>query len=158
MLRATLLALAVVGTSSLSAFANGLTAEQVVERAEVSLDAGGNEIRTYTLAEDVAPGDEVRYTLTYENLGDTAAEDVSLVMPVPSEVTYIEATATGAGNEPLFSADGGNTFAPRTALMSVASDQQRLATSEEITHIKWAFAEPIAPASNGTISFSAVLK
>ena len=44
MLRATLLALAFVGTSSLSALANGLTAEQVVERVTVAVDANGNEV------------------------------------------------------------------------------------------------------------------
>jgi uncharacterized repeat protein (TIGR01451 family) len=153
MLRATLLALAVVGTSSLSAFANGLSAEQVVERATITIDANGNEVRTYALAEEAAPGDEVRYSLTYSNNGDTAAEAVSLVMPVPSEVTYIETSAAAAGKSLSFSIDGGKTFAPRADLRS----GDRAATSDEITHIKWAFVEPIAPAATGSVSFSAVL-
>lgn len=158
MLRATLLALAVVGTSSLSAFANGLTAEQMVERATISIDANGNEVRTYARAEEAAPGDEVRYSLTYANLGDTAAESVNLVMPVPGEVTYIETSAVAGTNQLSFSADGGETFAPRAALMTRAGDQLRPATSDEITHIKWAFTQPIAPAATGSVSFSAVLK
>lgn len=158
MLRATLLALAVVGTSSLSAFANGLTAKQVVERATISIDANGNEVRTYAIAEEAAPGDEVRYSLTYINLGDTEAEAVNLVMPVPREVTYIETSAVAGGNALSFSADGGKTFAARGALMTGAGDQQRPARSDDITHIKWAFAEPVAPAATGAVSFSAVLK
>ncbi|MEC7289888.1 MAG: hypothetical protein VXW22_07360 [Pseudomonadota bacterium] len=157
MLRATLAALTIVGMTSLPTFAEGLIAEQVVERAVVTIDANGNESRTYETAEDVAPGDEVRYTLTYQNTGDAAAETVNLVMPVPSEVTYIEASATGNDNEISFSADG-LTFAPRTALTIGDGDQERLVTADEITHIKWAFADPIAPETAGTISFSAVLK
>jgi len=158
MLRATLLTLAVVGASSLSAFANGLTAEQVVERATVTVDANGNEVRTYALAEEVSPGDEVRYSLAYANTGDAAAEAVSLVMPVPGEVTYIETSATRGAGALSFSADGGQTFAARGAVKSADGDQERVATSDEITHIKWAFSEPIAPAATGTVSFSAVLK
>lgn len=158
MLRATLLALAFVGTSSLSAMASGLTAEQVVERLTVSVDANGNEVRTYALAEEVAPGDEVRYSLAYTNTGDAAADAVNLVMPVPSAVTYIESSATGRADEVMFSADGGKTFATRAALKISDGDQIRFATSADITHIKWAFSNAIAPAATGTVSFSAVLK
>jgi len=158
MLRATLFALALAGTSSLPALANGLTAEQMVERATVTVDATGQEIRTYAVAEEVAPGDEVRYSLAYANASATAAEDVSLVMPVPAEVTYIEASATGNPDDILYSADGGQSFAKRTTLTLGEGAQERLATADEITHIKWAFSDPIAPSSAGTISFSAVLK
>lgn len=158
MLRATLLALAVAGAGSLSAFANGLTADQVVERVTVTVDANGNEVRTYTIAEEVAPGDEVRYSLAYTNTGAEAAEAVSLVMPVPGAVTYIETSATGRADDLTFSADGGKTFAARSALMAYEGDVERFATSADITHIKWAFSDPIAPAVSGTVSFSAVLK
>jgi len=158
MLRATLFALAAVSAVSMPAFANGLTAEQVVERATVTIDANGNEVRTYTLADEVAPGDEVRYSLAYSNTGQAAADAVNLVMPVPGEVAYIEASATGDPDNLSFSADGGATFAARTSLMLGQGDQARLAAADEITHIKWAFTDPIAPSSVGTVSFSAVLK
>ena len=158
MLRATLLALAVAGASSLSAFADGLTAEQVVERVTVTVDANGNEVRSYQLADEVAPGDEVRYSLAYKNSGEAAADAVSLVMPVPSAVTYIETSASGRADELTFSSDGGQTFATRAALTTADGDQERFATSADITHIKWAFSNPIAPATSGTVSFSAILK
>ena len=158
MLRATLLTLAVVGAGTLSAFANGLSAEQVVERVTVSVDANGNEIRTYAIAEEVSPGDEVRYSLAYTNSGNEAADAVSLVMPVPGAVTYIETSATGPADALTFSADGGKSFAARTALKVLDGDQERFATSADITHIKWAFSDPIAPAASGMVSFRAVLK
>ena len=79
-------------------------------------------------------------------------------MPVPGEVSYIEASATGQSDEITFSVDGGQTYASRTTLTVGSGDQERLATADEITHIKWNFADPIAPSGIGTISFSAVLK
>lgn len=157
MLRATVLALSLISAFSAPAFANGLVAEQVVERALVSVDANGQSVKTYEIATEVAPGDEVRYRLAYQNAGDTAADAVSLVMPVPSEVTYLEASASGADSEITYSADGGVSFVAREALMVDEGSTARLATASEITHIRWAFAEPIVAASSGSVSFSAVL-
>ena len=157
MLRAALFALALTSAYSAPAFANGLQAEQVVERATVSVDANGQETRTYALATEVAPGDEVRYSLAYENTGDTPAEAVNLVMPIPAEVTYIEASASTDQGEVTYSADGGESYAARAALMVGAGDAARPAAADEITHIKWAFAEPIAAMASGQVSFSAVL-
>ena len=57
-----------------------------------------------------------------------------------------------------FSADNGQTYTSRETLMIGTGDYARLAVSEEITHIKWAISDPIAPADTGAISFEAVLK
>ena len=158
MLRATLLALAAASAVTMPAFANGLSAKQVVERATVSVDVDGNEVRSYALAEEVAPGDEVRYSLSYANTGDEPAEAVSLVMPVPGEVTYIESSVRGAANTVSFSADGGKSFSGRATVATGEGDEARPASADDITHIKWVFSEPVAPSSVGTVSFSAVLK
>ena len=157
MLRATAIALAMFGVLTVPAHANGLKAEQIVEVATITLDAEGNEIRTYTDAEEVAPGDEVRYSLSYVNEGALAAEAVSLVMPVPAEVTYIEASAGGTPSTITYSADDGASFAARDSLVVTSEAGARLATAEEITHIKWVFSDPIPAASDGAISFRAVL-
>lgn len=158
MLRATAMALTLFGALATPAFANGLKAEQVVEVATVSVDASGNEVRTYALAEEVAPGDEVRYSLSYANEGAQPAEAVSLVMPVPEAVTYIETSAGGTPSTITYSVDGGANFTDRDSLVVAGEDGARLAVADEITHIKWAFAEPIPAASTGKISFRAVLK
>ena len=155
MLRATAFALTLISAFSASAHATGLKAIQIVEVATVSVDADGNEMTTYSQASEVEPGERVRYSLSYANEGDAAAENVSLVMPVPSEVTYIEGSADGAVE---FSADNGQTYTSRETLMIGTGDYARLAVSEEITHIKWAISDPIAPADTGAISFEAVLK
>ena len=100
----------------------------------------------------------MRYSLAYTNRGNEAADAVSLVMPVPGAVTYIETSATGPADALTFSADGGKSFAARTALKVLDGDQERFATSADITHIKWAFSDPIAPSASGIVSFHAVLK
>ncbi|MEP1145208.1 MAG: hypothetical protein ABJH52_15920 [Henriciella sp.] len=158
MLRSTVLALTLVGAFSASAHATGLKATQSVDVATVVVEADGSESTTFSPATDVEPGEQVRYSLTYANEGAAPAENVTLVMPVPGEVTYIEASAAGSADAVLYSADAGENFASRDALTIGAGEETRIASAEEITHIKWVFAEPISPSATGTISYNAVLK
>jgi uncharacterized repeat protein (TIGR01451 family) len=155
MLRATALALTLVGVLTAPAQATGLKATQTVEVASVAIAADGSEVLSYAPAIEVEPGEQVRYTLTYVNDGSQPAENVSLVMPVPQEV---KASVSGASSAVLFSADAGQSFAARDAVFVGEGERARLATAAEITHIKWDFAEPIEPAGIGTISYEAVLK
>ncbi|MEO0451042.1 MAG: hypothetical protein AAFZ74_12085 [Pseudomonadota bacterium] len=158
MLRATLLALTLVGAFSAAAHATGLKATQSVEVATVTMAADGTETVTYSPATEVEPGEQVRYTLTYTNEGASPAEDVSLVMPVPAEVTYLEGSIAGPFSTVTYSADNGETFMAREALIVAADDAARPAAAEDITHIKWAFGEDIPAEQSGQISFSAILK
>ena len=158
MLRATLLALTMVGAFSAAAHATGLKATQSVEVATVAVAADGTETITYSPATEVEPGERVRYTLTYTNEGTSPAEDVSLVMPVPTEVTYLEGSIDGPVSTVTYSADNGESFMAREALRVVTEDTSRLAVPEDITHIKWAFNDEISAYETGTISYSAILK
>ncbi|MDG1827528.1 MAG: hypothetical protein P8H62_14815 [Henriciella sp.] len=63
MLRGSLFALSLLTAFIAPAYATGLQAEQIVEVATVSVDENGQEQVTYMLAEEVAPGDQVRYTI-----------------------------------------------------------------------------------------------
>jgi len=158
MLRATAFALAMLGVFTASAHAAGLKANQIVEVATLTIDERGNDAVIFAPATEVEPGQQVRYSLTYANEGPDAAENVSLVMPIPSEVTYLEASVSGAPGNVTFSADDGQTYAKRDALLIAEGDDARIANASEITHIKWAFVTPIAPADTGAISYMAVLK
>ena len=158
MLRATAFALAMLGVFSAPAHAAGLKAIQSVELATISVDAEGAERLTFSPATDVEPGEQVRYRLVYQNDGAEAADQVSLVMPVPAEVTYLEGSVDGDAGVVTYSIDDGNTFAPRAAVLVTDGGLERVASAEEITHIKWQFERPIAPTESGSISFMAVLK
>lgn len=157
MLRTIASAVSVFGVLAAPAFATGLKAEQIVEVATVSLDDSGQEVRVFAPANEVAPGDEVRYRLAYVNEGTEAAEGVSLVMPVPSAVTYIEASADGTPSTVTYSVDGGLSFSARENLVMVSDEGARLAAADEITHIQWTFEDAIPAASAGAVSFRAVL-
>lgn len=158
MLRALAFALTVFGALSATAQASGLQASQTVELATVTVAPDGQETLTYRPATDVEPGEQVRYTLSFANEAPEAAENVALVMPVPSEVSYIEGSAQGPEGALLFSADAGQTFATRDALQVSDGDAMRVATATEITHIKWQISAPVAPTETGAVRFSAVLK
>ena len=99
MLRATAFALAMLGVFTAPANATGLNATQTVEVATVTTDTNGEEAMVFAPATDVEPGQQVRYRLAYTNAGSDAADNVSLVMPVPSEVTYLEASVSGIQGE-----------------------------------------------------------
>lgn len=158
MLRATAFALAMLGVFSVPAHAAGLKATQSVELATVSVTADGEERITFAPATDVEPGEQVRYRLVYDNDGTEAADQVSLVMPIPAEVTYLEGSVDGTAGLVTFSSDNGETYAPRDAVLVADGTVERVASAAEITHIKWQFEQPIAPAESGAISFMAVLK
>ena len=158
MLRATAFALAMLGVFTVPAHATGLKATQKVEVATVTIDANGEDALTFAPATDVEPGQQLRYSLTYTNEGPEPADSVSLVMPIPSEVTYLEGSAEGSAGTVTFSADNGQTYAMRDALMIGEAENSRIANASEITHVKWAFGAPIAPADSDAISYMAVLK
>lgn len=158
MLRAAMFALALAGVGIAPAQAASLKAIQTVEVATVSVDATGAESITFAPATDVEPGEQVRYSLAFTNDGETPAENVSLVMPVPTEVTLLEGSIAGAPSLVTFSADNGETFSARDATLVSSGETTRVATAEEITHIQWSFSEPVEAGASGMISFMAVLK
>lgn len=158
MLRATAFALAMLGVFTVPAHATGLKATQTVEVVIITTDTNGDDVLTFAPATDVEPGQQVRYSLTYANEGPEPAEGVSLVMPVPAEVSYLEASVAGTPGSITFSTDNGQSYAMRDALRTGDGTNSRVANANEITHIKWAFSAPIAPADSGAISYMAILK
>jgi uncharacterized repeat protein (TIGR01451 family) len=149
--------LAVATFAALPASARSLVAEQIIERVVQEKSANGKVTEKLELAERVAPGETLVYSLNFENKGPEAASDLVLVVPVPSEVTYVEKSASTGKMSVDFSADGGKTFAARDALKVRADGQMRAATADEITHIRWKFVEPIAPKQTGSLKFRATL-
>ena len=124
----------------------------------VEKTADGKETVRFGPADRVAPGDEVFYNLDFANESDEFATNVKFVMPVPSEVAYVENSATGEGAEIAFSIDGGKTFSQRGALTVTIDGEERLAKAHQITHIRWSYADDFAPGQKGGVGYLAVLK
>jgi len=153
--------LALIAAASLmaSVSASALTAKQTIEKEIVVQMPDGTENVTRAPALNVTPGERVVYTLNYTNDGTAPATDLVLTMPVPSEIKYMENTATKIGAEIVYSADDGKTFSSRTGLRTVGIDgSSRSAAANEITHIRWTVAGPLAVGETGALSFKGVLE
>lgn len=137
---------AVILCASGAALAQQPSLEGTMEARKIIVNKEKNEIAVP--AEKVVPRDIVEYTLRYRNTGKGSARGVELVGPVPSGTEYIDDSASqGSGASPLFSIDGGKTYqeAPITyvVLKADGTEEQREATPEMITHIKWRMNEAL---------------
>jgi uncharacterized repeat protein (TIGR01451 family) len=101
--------------------------------------------------EGVVPGDTLVFTTSYRNEGASAVNDFVIVNPVPTDLVLTDEAA--AGTE--VSVDGGKQWGRLADLKIVKEDgEERPATIEDITHMRWVFAN-IAPRANGEVKFSA---
>jgi len=135
-----------------------IIATQTVEKEVIVRDDAGVEKLQRIKAEKVTPGEQIIYSLRFENRSDASAETLSLVMPVPAEVIYVEGSVEGMAANVTFSADGGETYVARGRLTVEESGEARPATGDEITHIRWKLANSLAPHAEGEVSYRGVLK
>lgn len=152
---------AIIAATSLlaSASASALTAKQIVEKEVVVQMPDGTENVTRAPAEMVVPGERIVYTLNFTNDDAAPASDLVLTMPVPTEIKFMDGSADKVGAKTVYSADGGQSFAQRSALRKVGADGNvRSAADEDITHIRWTVAGPIAVGETGNLSFKGILK
>lgn len=158
MIRSALFALSLLTCFAAPAAASGLTASQSVEVASISVDADGVATKTFQVTEEIAPGDELRYVLSYDNQGTDAASNVRLDMPVPASVNFVAGSVEAGPAIVTYSADNGASYAALDALSVSEDGATRPAQAEDITNIRWTFAEAITPGQSGTISYRAILQ
>jgi len=158
MLRNSLIALSMLTAMTAPAYASGLTANQAVQIAVTETAEDGTVTTKYLPADKIAPGDELRYVVSYENVGTDAADNIRLDMPVPVEVEFVEGSVETNIATVTFSIDQGASFAAREALMVADENGERTAAAGEITHIRWFFAQSIAPGEAGEISYRGILQ
>lgn len=148
---------AAVLTSAVSASA--LTATQKVEKEITVQQPDGTTTTQFVSADEVTPGEKIVYTVAYTNDSIEPASDIVLAMPVPDDVRFLEGTADRNGAVVRYSADGGSSFVERDALVLPAvGGGTRAASSDDITHIQWRIAGPIAVGTSDEITFKARLK
>jgi uncharacterized repeat protein (TIGR01451 family) len=135
-----------------------VAATQHVEKEIVVNNSNGEPKIERVDAEKVAPGEEVIYSLRFQNEAAEPAEALVLVMPVPKEISYVEGSVYGQGAKIAFSADDGQTYVARGRLTVIEAGAERPAKSDEITHIKWTLEAPLAANERGEVSFRGVLK
>lgn len=148
-----------IASSLISMPALALSATQIVEREVVIKNADGSTLVKREPADMVVPGEKVIYSLKFINDKSEPAENVVLVMPIPKEVNYIEASADNKIAKTEYSVDGGKTFTNRASLKIKTKDGKlKAAKAEDISHIRWTVIKPIAPSKGGVLSFAGKLK
>lgn len=137
-----------------------LSSEAMIERVVVGVD--GKETVQLKSPKDVVvvPGDKVVFTLKYANQGTEPADGFRATNPMPGPVQFIEAAQDWAE----VSVDNGVTWGKLTALKVKAvpvegvATEERAATAADVTHVRWAFANAIAPGAKGSLSYRGVIK
>ena len=116
---------------------------------------GGQPVAVREEPRKVTPGDKLIFELAYRNVGAAAATGFVITDPMPASVAFAGGESEGA----IFSADGGRTWGPLATLrVALPNGTSRPATPADITHVRWAFARPIAAGAAGSVSFRGVVK
>lgn len=136
-----------------------LTSEAFIERTEVAADGTEKTVTKRPQDVIVIPGDRVLFKLAYSNRGSEAATDFRAVNPMPAPVRFVSAAEDWAD----VSVDGGKSWGKLEILTVAATNADgsvtsRAATPEDVTHVRWVFAAPIAPGAAGTLSYRGVIK
>jgi uncharacterized repeat protein (TIGR01451 family) len=137
-----------------------LTSDVRIERVEI--DAEGKETVSLYAPKQVVvvPGDKVVFTLEVMNTGAQPAAGFRATNPMPAPVQFVSVAEDWAE----VSVDGGTNWGKLAALkvQSVpaegAAPIERAADVADVTHVRWVFADAIAPGGKRTISYRGVIK
>jgi uncharacterized repeat protein (TIGR01451 family) len=126
----------------------GLTIRTIAEVVTHVTEAG-HDVTHLRVADRVAPGDEVIYTLEIRNTSGADLRSPTVVNPLPVHTQYVADSASGPGAEISFSADGGRSFRQAEYLDAKPSDY---------THIRWQLRNNLKSHSVAYARFRAVVK
>ena len=133
----------------------------LVSTAEVEtvLTAADGSVTTERIpAGKVIPGEEVIYTVHYENAGAEPAADVIITNPIPKHMHLLRTDGLQPNVHLVFSVDGGRSFDALARLEITGNDgRPRPATAADCTHLRWVFERQLEPGEAGAVSYVAQL-
>ncbi|MFC1838220.1 hypothetical protein ACFL1N_01470 [Thermodesulfobacteriota bacterium] len=123
----------------------------------------GNDRETITVpVETTNPGDILVYTISYTNTRESVVQNASVVDPIPEGAELILDSASGEGTTITYSINNGRTFhSPPVKQVIRRTDgtrEEKTATPDMYTHIKWNFNIPLSPGQTGLLKFKATVK
>jgi uncharacterized repeat protein (TIGR01451 family) len=100
----------------------------------------------------VQPGDVIRYIVSGKNDSDRPVKNLVVTQPIPKQTTYILNSVTVKNNAAkiTYSIDNGNSFVEKPTVQVKLPNgkvETRPAPAELYTHLRWKFAQFIAPAT-----------
>lgn len=125
------------------------------QKKVVQKDQQGKEQITWQTLQGnvvVQPGDVIRYIVTGKNNSDRAVKNLVVTQPIPQKTAYVLNSATFKNNgvNVTYSIDNGKSFVAKpTVRVKLANGkvETRPAPTDLYTHVRWKFAESIAPAA-----------
>jgi len=133
--------------------------EHKAEQRQRFTDDNGAEQTRMVPAGRVLPGEELLFTVTYTNVGEQPAENITITNPVPEHMDYVLRSAAGDNAAVTFSVDGGESFgAAQELAVTDAQGTQRPAAAGDFTHVRWVVASDVAPGDSGTVQFTAIVE
>lgn len=133
-----------------------------VRKEAIVKDAEGKEKVEWREAKDVNPGDILKYTITYKNVGKAEARAAQVVDPVPNGTVYVSGSAEGKDTAIGFSLDGKNFKEPQLlkhkARLADGTEAEFPAPPEMYTHVQWKLLKAVPPGGTGTVSFMVKVK
>ncbi|MFN3619974.1 hypothetical protein [Sphingorhabdus sp.] len=137
-----------------------LRSDVKIERTEQNAD-GTEKTALYTPNDvSVVPGDNVVFTLLVNNKGAEPAVGFTATNPMPTAVRFASVGEDWAE----VSVDGGRSYGKLANLKVKTKDAtgtaevERAALPEDVTHIRWVFADAIVPGTERTVSYRGVVK
>jgi uncharacterized repeat protein (TIGR01451 family) len=128
-----------------------------VEKQIIVQDEQGKAKTEWRAVKDTDPGDVLRYTIRYTNKGKAEAEKAVITDPIPENTLYIRDSAEGKNAEITFSLDGKTFRIPSELTYTVklpdGIEEERVATPDMYSHVKWQLVNRVKPNETGTLSF-----
>ena len=133
--------------------------QTVAEKEQSVIDESGQEKTRLVPVNTIVPGEEVIYTISFTNISDEPAENVTITNAVPEHMAYVDETAFGPGTEVSYSVDGGFSYgSPGELTVKDEHGNTRPANASDYTHIRWVMRNNLEPGSKGFARFRAQLK
>lgn len=151
----TLCAAMMIASPALAQNANAVSLDSDVMVERTSTDANGRTQVTLEEPNVVVPGDRLVFVLRYRNNGAQPASDFTVTNPLPSAVAFQGSVDASAS----VSVDGGRHWGALGDLSVTNADgTSRAARAEDVTHIRWAFAQPIPAGQAGRLMFRGIVR
>lgn len=110
----------------------------------------------------VNPGDTLRYTIATQNEGEMDAKDLVITQPIPAQMQYVLKSAVGNDEAAItYSIDGGQSYVATPMVKVTLPDgtvKEEPAPAEAYTHIRWSFADSLAPAIAVNVHYDVEVK
>lgn len=129
---------------------------------EIVIEENGQDVTRWVEAEDIVPGEKLKYTVTYVNVGDEPATEIRIENPIPELTVYVDDTASGDGSNIVFSADGGENYSIKSDVtyeirVFGGGTDRRVASAERFTNIRWLI-DQVPVGNSGEVSFQVVVQ